>query len=104
MNTEETSVSKQCEEVRMAQQVQGGCQTFETATLRQWELKYEQETSVRSVWETVYQWVMQFYSAEIAQQQEPAASGQNSPQLQIRDLNALKGQGGKEVEVVGEFC
>lgn len=26
---------------------------FETATLRQWELKYEQETSVRRVWETV---------------------------------------------------
>lgn len=89
----------------MAQQVQGGCQTFETATLREWELKYKQETSVRSVWETVYQWVMQFYSAEIAaQQQEQAAQGQNSPQLQIGDLNVSKGQGGKEVEVVGEFC
>lgn len=89
----------------MAQQVQGGCQTFETATLRKWELKYKQETSVRSVWETVYQWVMQFYSAEIAaQQQEQAAYGQNSPQLQIGDLNALKGQEGKEVEVVSEFC
>lgn len=56
-------------------------------------------------WETLNQWVAQFYPAEVVgQEQEQAECGLIFPQLEIGERTALKGQGRREAEIVSEFC